>query len=361
MEPMSCTADVRADRCDVWAPTQDPQDARIAASNESGLPISAVTVHVTLLGGGFGRRASHDFVVEAVQVSKAVGKPVKVVWTREDDIQHDFYRPASYHYLRASIGTDGLPQGDIHVVAGQSTGDAPTDGAGLGYAATSANAIDATTTNDVPVGIWRSVNYSNNIFAVESFLDEVAAAEKSDPYQLRLRLLDVNPRLKAVVTLAATKAGWGTPLPAGHGRGMAACTFRISNTCIAEVAQVSIDAAGAVRVHRVVCAVDCGLVINPSIAQAQVEGAVLFGLAAALKGEITLAGGRIQQSNFHDYPLLRMDETPSIEVYFVPSTDGPFGLGEPGVPPIAPAVANAIFAATGRRIRRLPIRPADLR
>jgi isoquinoline 1-oxidoreductase beta subunit len=212
----------------------------------------------------------------------------------------------------------------------------------------------------VPPGIWRSSNYSNTIFAVESFLDEVATAGRLDPYQLRLQLLSDDPRLKGLVQLAASKAGWGTPLLAGWGRGMAVYDY-FSTTAVAEVAEVSVASDYSVRVHRVVCAVNCGLVVNPASAEAQIEGAVAMGLTAALKGEITVANGQIQQHNFNDYPLLRMNEMPTIEVYFVPSTQSPTGLGELGLPPIAPAIANAIFAATGRRIRRLPIRAADLR
>jgi isoquinoline 1-oxidoreductase beta subunit len=210
----------------------------------------------------------------------------------------------------------------------------------------------------VPAGIWRSSNYSNTIFAVESFVDEVAAAGGLDPYHLRLQLLSNNTRLQGVVQLAAHKAGWGTPLPAGWGRGMASYVY-FSSTAVAEVAEVSVALDNSVRVHRVVCAVDCGLVVNPAIAEAQIEGGVVYGLTAALKGEITIANGQIQQHNFHDYPLLGMHEMPAVEVYFIPSTETPTGLGELGVPAIAPAVANAIFAATGRRIRRLPIRAAD--
>lgn len=366
MEPMNCTAHVQTNHCEVWAPTQHPQAAQLVASTVSELPLKAVTVHVTLAGGGFGRRIETDFVAEAVQVSKAIGAPVQVVWTREDDLQHDFYRTASYHQLSASLTAQGLPATWMHTVATLDTdrsdhqAQPATDGADMPYSIATTHITGSQVSSAVPTGIWRSSNYSNTIFAVESFLDEVAAAGGLDQYHLRLQLLGNNPRLQGVVRLAASKAGWGTPLPAGWGRGMAIYVY-FSSTAVAEVAEVSVTSDYSVRVHRVVCAVDCGLVVNPTIAKTQIEGAVVMGLTAALKGEITVAHGQIQQHNFHDYPLLRMNEMPTIEVYFVPSTEQPTGLGELGLPPIAPAVANAIFAATGRRIRHLPILPDDLR
>lgn len=360
MEPMNCTAWVQPNRCEVWAPTQDPQGAKLAASLESGLPLQAITLHVTLAGGGFGRRVQTDFIVEAVQVSKAIHAPVQVVWTREDDFQHDFYRPASTQHLSASLTPEGLPATWTHIVTIPSfPGLTPYEGAQVPYAIASTNITGSQVPSAVPSGIWRGTSYSNTIFAMEGFLDEVAAAGGLDPYQLRLQLLSNNARLQAVLQLAASKAGWGSPLPAGTGRGMALCVY--GNAAVAEVAEVSIASDYSVQVQRVVCAVDCGLVINPSIAEGQVEGAVVDGLTAMLKGEITVANGQIQQQSFRDYPLLRMNEMPATEVYFISSTDGPYGLGELGLPPIAPAVTNAIFAATGRRIRRLPIQADDLR
>jgi isoquinoline 1-oxidoreductase subunit beta len=366
MEPMNCTAHVQATHCEVWAPTQHPQAAQQVASTVSGLPPEVITLHVTLMGGGFGRRVETDFIAEAVQVSKAIRAPVQVVWTREDDLAHDFYRPASYHQLSANLTAQGFPHTWTHTVAtldmdrGDHLAQPATDGADLPYSIATTQITGSQVSSAVPVGIWRSSNYSNTIFAVESFLDEVAAAGGVDPYRLRLHLLSNNPRLQRVVQLAASKARWGTPLPAGWGRGMASYVY-FSETAVAEVAEVSIASDSSVRVHRVVCAVDCGLVVNPTIAEAQIEGGITYGLTAALKGEITVANGQIQQHNFQDYPLLRMHEMPTIEVYFVPATEQPTGLGELGVPAIAPAVANAIFAATGRRIRRLPIRADDLR
>ena len=366
MEPMNCTAHVQTSRCEVWAPTQHPQAAQQVASTVSGLPPEAITLHVTLIGGGFGRRVETDFVAEAVEISKDIGAPVKVVWTREDDLEHDFYRPASYQQLSAILTAQGLPVTWTHTVATQDTdrGDhqaqRATDGADMPYSIATTHMTGSQVSSAVPAGIWRSSNYSNTIFAVESFLDEVAAAGGLDPYHLRLQLLSSTPYLQKIVQLAASKSEWGTSLPAGWGRGMAVCDY-FSGTAVVEVAEVSVASDYSVRVHRIVCAVHCGLVVNPTIAEAQIEGAVVMGLTAALKGEITVAHGQIEQHNFQDYPLLRMNEMPTIEVYFVPSTDSPTGLGEPAVPAIAPAVANAIFAATGRRIRRLPIRAADLR
>ncbi|HEY7122660.1 MAG TPA: molybdopterin cofactor-binding domain-containing protein [Ktedonobacterales bacterium] len=364
LEPMNCTADVQSARCEVWAPTQHPQAAQQVAATESGLLTKDVTLHVTLMGGGFGRRAQTDFVAEAVQVSKAIGAPVQVVWTRDDDLKYDFYRPASYQHLSATLNAQGLPIAWSHSVAiPTSDGQTATDGADVPYNIPSISVTGSEINSAVRTGIWRSFNYSNAIFARESFLDEVAAASGLDPYQLRVSLLSDNPSFLALVQLAASKAGWGTPLPAGWGRGIAFCSFsaKTSSTAVAEVAEVSVEADGTARVQRVVCAVSCGLVVNPTIAESQIEGAIVEGLTVALNGQITVANGQIQQQNFHDYPLLRMNEMPTIEVYFLPSTDKPTGLGEPALPPIAPAVANAIFAATGRRIRRLPMQPAAQR
>jgi isoquinoline 1-oxidoreductase beta subunit len=328
-EPMNCVADVRDDFCEVWAPTQAPQDAKLSAMSRAMLPEDAVRAHIPLIGGGFGRRLGTDYVEQAVQISKAVGAPIKLVWTREDDIQHDFYHPLSVHRASARLDEPSLPRV-------------------RSYPARTA----------VPTGYWRSVENFTNAFVRECFLDELAAALGRDPYELRLEL-EPKP-LKAVLELAATKAGWGTPLPDGWGRGIA-CHSTWNSTPVAEVAEVSVAEDGTVQVHRVVCAVDCGTVINPDMVEAQMEGGIVFGLTAALKAEITIKNGRVQQSNFHDYPVLRIDEMPVIEVYIMPSDEKPRGVGEMGIPPIAPAVANAVFAATGKRIRRLPIRPQDIR
>jgi isoquinoline 1-oxidoreductase beta subunit len=367
MEPMNCTADVRTDSCDIWVPTQSQTRVHQTAMRLTGLPADKVRVHSTYLGGGFGRRGEQDFVIDAIEISRAVGAPVKVLWTREDDIQHDFYRPATYNRLAAALDGQGMPVAWRHRIAGPSISQrdataretsgsdfSATEGAlNLPYTIPNILVSYARVNSAVPVGYWRSVASSQNAFITECFLDEVAAAGGKDPYALRRLLLGEQPRLRAVLELAAAKAGWGSPAAAGHFRGIAVAeSFR---SYVAQVAEVSI-AGGQPRVHRVVCAIDCGMTVNPDTIAAQMESAIVFGLTAALKGEISIADGRVVQSNFHDYPLLRFDECPDIEVYIVPSEADPGGVGEPGTPPIAPAVANAVFAATGKPVRRLPIR-----
>jgi isoquinoline 1-oxidoreductase beta subunit len=372
MEPQNCTAHVRPDGCDVWVPTQNQTRTQQEAMRLTGLPRDRVRVHTTMLGGGFGRRGEVDFVTDAVETSKAVGAPVKVIWSREDDIQHDFYRPTTYNVLRAALDSRGMPVAWFHRIVGT--------GLLIQRGTAQPGAIDRTAVEGaanvpydfpnvqvefhhkdfgVPVGFWRSVGASQNAFITESFVDELAHASGRDPYEFRRALLGKSPRHKGVLELAATRAGWGTPLPPGRHRGIAVAFSYAS--WAAEVAEVSVAPDGAVRVHRIVCAIDCGLAVNPDQIRAQMEGGIVWGLTAALKGEITLADGRVRQSNFHDYQMLRIDETPVIEVHIVPSAEPPGGVGEPGVPPLAPAVANAVFAATGKRIRRLPIRAEELR
>ena len=370
MEPMNCTADVRAGRCDIYAPTQYPTGVQQLAERLTGLPSSAVTVHTTLLGGGFGRRSEMHWVIDAVRVSAAIHRPVQVVWTREDDIRHDNYRPASYHVLRGGLDGAGRITAWTHRVVAPSvigwhapsmlrtapdrTAEEALDGAAdLPYAIANLRVEYCPVATPVPLGWWRSVYASQNCFANESFLDELAGEAGRDPFELRRELLADAPRHRRVLELAAEKAGWGTRPPPGRARGIAVHKL-FSDTVVAEVAEVSVE-RGQVRVHRVVCAVDCGLALNPDTVAAQIEGGVVYGLTAALKGEITLEGGRVKQANFNDYPVLRMNEMPRVEVHLVESPDPPHGVGEPSVPPIAPAVANAIFQATGTRVRRLPL------
>jgi len=372
MEPLNCVVDLRSDRCEIWTGTQFQTVDRMAAAATAGLKPEQVEIHTTLLGGGFGRRANpaSDFVVEAVQVAKAAKVPVKVVWTREDDIRGGWYRPMWYDRMAGGVDAAGNPIAWTHTIVGQSImqgtmfepfgikngiDDSSVEGAAdLLYGIPNLQVDLHTPRNGVPVQWWRSVGHSHNGFAVEAFFDELAHAGGKDPYELRHALLAKQPRMRAVLDLVAQKANWGKPLPPGHGRGIA--THFSFDSYVAQVAEVSVDKKGTLRVHRMVCAVDCGRVINPDSVKAQMEGCINFGLTAALKDEITLDRGRVQQRNFHDYPMLRINEAPEIEVHIVPSTENPTGVGEPGVPPVAPAVANAVFAATGKRVRRLPIR-----
>jgi len=373
MEPMSCTASVRADGADVWTGTQWQDGTQKVTASITGLPLEAIKVHTTLLGGGFGRRFEQDFVTETVEIAKAVNAPVKLVWSREDDMRHDFYRPATYNALAAGIDAQGRPLAWSHRIVGPSIaarafpplirdGIDPTSvegAANIPYAIPNIHVEAIMKDTGVPVGFWRSVGSSQNAFITECFLDEVAAAAGRDPYELRRALLTKSPRHLTALELAAAQAGWGKPLPPGRARGIAVAES--FGSVVADVAEVSVSPEGEVRVHRVVCAVDCGLVVNPDTVEAQMEGATVYGLTAALRGAITIAGGHVEQSNFHDYPLLRINEMPTVEVHILPSAEAPGGVGEPGTPPIAPAVVNAIFAATGTRIRSLPISTHELR
>jgi isoquinoline 1-oxidoreductase beta subunit len=374
MEPLNCLVDLRPDGCDIYTGTQFQSADRDVAAQITGLRPDQVKIHTMFLGGGFGRRANpqSDFVSEAVKVAKTVMKPVKVIWTREDDMKGGYYRPMWYDRIAAGLDAKGNPIAWHHTIVGQSimAGTAfeqtmVRDGVD-GSSVEGAKEIPYDIPNilvdlhspgiGVPVQWWRSVGHSHTAFVVESFMDEVAHAAGKDPYHFRRDLLSKHPRHRAVLDFLAEKSQWGKPLTPGRFRGMA--LHESFKSIIGQIAEVSVSEEGGLRVHKVVCAVDCGMVTNPDTIEAQMQGAIVFGLSAALHGEIIFKSGRVEQSNFDDYEILRMDEMPLVEVHIVPSKEFPGGVGEPGVPPIAPAVANAIFAATGKRIRRLPIRLA---
>jgi len=372
MEPMNCTARVSAKGVEVWAPTQVPSFARAAAAKAAGVPEDRVTLHVTLLGGGFGRRLETDVIVQAVRVAMATaGRPVKLTWSREQDMTHDFYRPAQVARLEAALDRAGRLDGlRIRAAGDQITPrwggrvyplmslDTPDRTAAEGlytlpYAVANQHMAQVATRMGVPIGNWRSVGYSHNAFFAESFIDEIAQAVGRDPYAFRLSLLGGAPRYAAVLRLAAERAGWGTPLAQGQARGIA--LVGSYGSVVAQVAELSLDDIGKPKVHRVVCAIDCGTAVNPGIIAQQMEGGIVFGLTAALFGQIDIRSGRVRQENYPGYPLLGLAQTPRIETHIVPSTAPPSGVGEPGVPPIAPAVANALFALTGKRLRSLPL------
>jgi CO/xanthine dehydrogenase Mo-binding subunit len=391
-EPMNCTAHVKKNRCEIWAPTQNQDGAQEVAARVTGLGYDRIVVHTPFVGGGFGRRVPVDYVAEAVEISKAIQAPVKVIWTREEDMRNDFYRPAILGLLEAALNPDGRPIAWRHRIVGPDhmahqlpdliptglpygvpralrnaagalagmvlprivPGKKAIEGAApLSYAVENVAVEYVHDDPGIPLGFWRSVAFSQNVFFVESFMDEIAAAAGRDPLELRLSLLNQAPRLKGVLKLAAEKANWEQNPPADRHHGLAAYEFHGTN--LAAVAEISVGPVDRIRVHRVVCAVDCGVVINPKIVTAQIAGGIAFGLTAALKSRITITRGRVDQGNFDDFPLLRMHEMPAVEVHIVPGVDPPTGIGESAVPVIAPAVANAFFAATGRRIRRLPL------
>jgi isoquinoline 1-oxidoreductase subunit beta len=392
LEPLNCTVHVRPDGCDIWVGTQVPTFTQAAAAKLTGLPRERVHVHNHLLGGGFGRRLEVDFIRRAVRIAQQVASPVKVVWTREEDIQHDMYRPYYYDQIAAGLDARGMPVAWTHRVVGSSIMARVTSelfpktvavmrAAGFHQLVAMVKGLDVDAVDgaaeppyalphirveyvrqepaDIPTAFWRGVGPTHNVFVVESFIDELAAVAKQDPVAYRRALLDRAPRARAVLDLAAQQAGWGRPLPAGRGRGVA--LLHAFGSYIAQVAEVTVSRAGEVRVERVVCAVDCGTIVNPDTVRAQMEGGIIFGITAALFGEITIKDGRVEQHNFHDYRMLRMNEAPTIDVHLLKNAERPGGVGEPGTSAVMPAVANAVFAATGRRIRKLPLKPDQLR
>jgi isoquinoline 1-oxidoreductase beta subunit len=376
MEPGNCTAHYQGTKCELWAPTQVPQDCRDSVATAIGLDPDQVKVNVTLMGGGFGRRLEHDYAVEAALVSKAINAPVKVVWTREDDMRFSTYRPASLHQLSATLDGAGFPVAMTHrlispSISGQKGQPTPgnvdpdlPDEAGPVYGIPNYSVEYVMADTPVPLGWMRSVYALQAAFALESFIGELAVAAGKDPLRYRLHLLEKDQdlqyftttwhtaRMRGVLQLAAEKSGWDKPLPPGRYRGVAC--FGCFASYMAEVVEISME-NDKPRVHRVVAAVDCGQVINPAILEQQIQGGIVYGLGNALRAKITIEKGRVVQGNFDDYAPLRMEETPVVEVYAVPSTDVPTGIGEPSVPPIAPALCNAIYAATKKRIRALPI------
>ena len=369
MEPLSCTVHVRPDQCEVWAGTQFITRARSEAAKASGLPPEKVIFHNQYIGGAFGRRLDSDWVPYAVRVARQVDGPVKVVWTREEDMRHDVYRPYYFDRFSAALDVRGQPLAWMHRIVGVSIlarflppafkdgidGDA-VDGARQLLYDIPAIRVEYVR-HEQPVlntGWWRGVGVTHNNFVVEGFIDELAAAAKQDPVSYRRALLHKSPRATAVLDRAAEASGWGKPLPPGRGRGVA-IQYSDWDTYLAAIAEVTVSDVGEVRVHRVVCAVDCGTVVNPDTVKAQIQGGIIFGISGALWGEVTVEKGRVRQSNFHDYRVLRINEAPSIDVLLVSSSEAPGGIGEPGTAVTAPAIVNAVFAATGKRIRKLPL------
>jgi isoquinoline 1-oxidoreductase beta subunit len=375
MEPENCTVRLDGDRCEIWTGTQFQTADQASAAKIAGVPVENVSVHTMFLGGGFGRRATptSDFVSEAVHVAKAAGVPVKVVWTREDDVHGGYYRPLFVHRVEVGLDARGQPVAWRHVLVGQSImagtpfemmikdGIDPTSVEGVSdspyLAAVPARRVSLhSPRNPVTVLWWRSVGNTHTAFAMESVIDEAAHAAGKEPLEFRRALLRDHPRHRHALELAAEKAGWAKAPPAGHARGLA--VHESFGSIIAEVAEVSVEGGRRIRVHKVTCAVDCGLAVNPLGIEAQVQGAVAFGLGPVLHSELTLAQGRVQQSNFHDYEVLRLDEMPEVSVHIVPSHAKMGGIGEPATAPVSAAVANAVFALTGKRLRSLPLRLA---
>jgi CO/xanthine dehydrogenase Mo-binding subunit len=368
MEPMNCTVHVREDGCNIWVGNQVVSRAQAAAAQVTGLPPEKVQVHNHLIGGGFGRRLDVDGITQAVAIAKQVDGPVKVIWSREEDIQHDVYKPYFFDRMTAGLDANGTPIAWHHRITGSSVwarwlpptfknGFDPDTIEGAEPPYELPNILLDYVRQEPPgltTGNWRGVGPTHNIFVVESFIDELAAAAKKDPVEYRRGLLGKSPRVLGALNLAAEKAGWGQPLAPGLGRGVS--VQLAMGTYLSQIAEVEVSKDGEVSVRRVVCALDCGMAVNPDTIAAQIEGGIIFGISAALWGEITLKNGRVEQNNFNDYRVLRINETPLIEVHLVKSIEAPGGIGEPGTIGIAPAMTNAIFAVTGKRIRKLPIK-----
>ena len=376
MEPMNCVAHINKNSAELWVPTQEPQAIQSSISENLNIDIKKVKVNVTLMGGGFGRRFFYDgvFISDAVEISKKVKKPVKLLWTREDDMKHDFYRPASMHKLKGALSSNNdLISWQHRIISPSISGQLWPENFKNGEldrgAVNGANnlpyeipniLVDYVMSNtNVPVGWWRSVYNSQNAFANEVFIDELAHKAGIDALTFRMNMLNNSPRHKEVLRLAADKAGWGKSLPKGQGMGLA--VHESFGSWSAQVATVTVSKDGNISVDEIVASVDCGTVINPDGVKAQIEGSIVYGLTSTLKGEITIDKGAVAQSNFHEFELLQIDEMPKVEVHIVPSKEPPGGAGEPGLPPVAPAVANAIFNASGKRVRKLPIKPQDLK
>lgn len=396
-EPMNCTAHVHEKGCDIWVPTQNQGGAMETVVQLTGLDKNSIHIHTPYAGGGFGRRVAVDYVEEAVQISQKIKRPVKVIWTRKEDMQNGQYRPASYNVIKAGLGNNGLPNEWSHLIVGEDhmtyqlkyilpskipgwlprpvrnigislakrlvpgliAGKKIIEGAApLPYDIENIKVDFLRDDPGIPLGFWRSVAYSSNTFVVESFIDEIAYKNKIDPYEFRVRLLSKNRRLQAVLKLAAKKADWEKKNE-NRFQGIAAMNFHDTLLCF--VAQVSIDKHQTIKVHKMVCAVDCGIVIHPKTVEAQMQSAIAFGLTATLKNSVTIKNNQAEQTNMDDFPILRMNEMPEVSVHTIKSDQPPTGIGEAGVPLVAPAVANAVFSATGRRVRHLPITPEDCR
>lgn len=350
LEPMNCTIHLTGEGCEVWVPTQNQTGTVAAVRQLTGLPPKKITVHTPFLGGGFGRRSETDFVSEAVQIALLVDRPVHLVWTLDDDFAHDWFRPANLNLCQAALGPSGDPEAWLQHTVGPELSLGNVD---VPYAIPNLRLERTEMDPGLPTGAWRSVGASQNAFAVESFIDELAHAAGADPFEYRRRLLGGSPRHRAVLEKAAEAAEWGESLPEGHGRGIA--VYRSYGSWVAQVAEVSAGDEASIRVHRVVCAIDCGTAVDPAGVEAQMEGAVAMGLSAALRERITVTNGRVNETDFRTYPLLRFSEMPEVQVHIMSSDEPPGGVGEPGIPPVAPAVTNAVFAATGRRVRALPL------